>query len=380
VRNDFFGGFGAEGDAPGQGIWALVSHYHITQDKSWLERVYPAIRRKCEWLFKMRRTDKPIQVVTDNPVLAFGQADRFLGIICIPSQDGIIHGTMDFGITYSVGFVNHWALCGLRSAAYAAAELGLIADATVYVAEADELQACLEKFIPSHPEYFEVERTANSLLWPTHAWENQPGFVEAPFNAWWAKNRGSADSDYQPELYWLYFEFAQAHNALLLGQRERALRVVDYRLKHQDLPGLYGWREGKDGVGMDNVIHGVTLFGQLRGCQKYESVTPHGWSQAELWLLQRALLVEEYQNKLLLFAGVPDHWLKPGAHLGFEKLPTWFGKISASLDVSADGKTAQITVRGIATGTPVRVLLPGVQVEENSGLANQISLTVNLNQ
>jgi hypothetical protein len=178
----------------------------------------------------------------------------------------------------------------------------------------------------------------------------------------------------------LYFEFAQAHNALLLGQRERAWRVVEYRLKNQDLPGLYGWREGKDGVGMENVINGVTLFRQLRGCQKYESVTPHGWSQAELWLLQRAMLVEEYQNKLLLFAGVPDHWLKPGAHIGFEKLPTWFGKVSASLNVSADGKTAQITICDVAPGTQIRVLLPGNQVEVNSGSQNKLSLNLTLNK
>jgi hypothetical protein len=380
VRNDFFGGFGAEGDAPGEGIWALVSHYHITQDKNWLEKVYPAIRRKCEWLFKMRRTDKPIQVVTDNPVLAFFQGDRFLGIICVAARDGIIRGTMDMGVTYSAGFVNHWALCGLRSAAYAATEMGYLADAAAYNAEADELQACLEKYIKNNPDYFSHERTANSLLWPTHAWENKPGFVEEPFNAWWAKNRGSAESDYLPELYWLYFEFAQAHNALLLGQRERAWRVVEYRLKNQDLPGLYGWREGKDGVGMENVINGVTLFRQLRGCQKYESVTPHGWSQAELWLLQRAMLVEEYQNKLLLFAGVPDHWLKPGAHIGFEKLPTWFGKVSASLNVSADGKTAQITICDVAPGTQIRVLLPGNQVEVNSGSQNKLSLNLTLNK
>lgn len=365
-RNDFFGGFGAEGDAPGQGIWALVSHYRITRDRSWLERVYPAIRRKCEWLFRMRRTDKPIQVVTDNPVLSFFQADRFLGVICVPSTDGIIHGTMDGGISYSVGFVNHWALNGLRCASFAASELGFLADATAYKNEADELQACLEAYIQKTPSYFEYERTANSLLWPTHAWENKPDFVLEPFNRWWKTNRGSADSDYLPELYWLYFEFAQAHNALLLGQRDRAWRVIEYRLNHQDLPGLYGWREGKDGVGMDNVINGVTLFRQLRGCQKYDSVTPHGWSQAELWLLQRALLVEEYQDKLLLFSGVPDHWLKPGGHISLRNFPTWFGTISTSLDISADGKSAHVRLSGTTPGTQVRVVLPGSEIEMNT--------------
>ncbi len=363
VRNDFFGGFGAEGDAPGEGIWALVSHYRITRDKHWLERVYPAIRRKCEWLFKMRRTTQSIQVITDNPVLPFTQANRLLGLICQPASAGIIHGTMDSGIAYSVGFVNHWALNGLRCAAYAASELGFLADVAAYSAEAADLETCLVEFIQHHPDYFEHERTANSLLWPTHAWESNPGYVEEPFNRWWAKNRGSGDSDYQPELYWLYFEYAQAHNALLLGQRERAFRVVRYRLQHQDLPGLYGWREGMDGVGMDNIINGVTLIRQLRGCQKFDCITPHGWSQAEMWLLQRGILVEEWQDGLLLFAGVPESWLKPGGRVGFHGLPTWYGKVTAALQVSQDGRSARVEVSGMEPGTLIRIRLPHGQVE-----------------
>jgi hypothetical protein len=143
-------------------------------------------------------------------------------------------------------------------------------------------------------------------LWPSHAWEDHLTAAESSFNAWWAKYRGADDAEYQPEKYWLYFEMAQAHNALLLGQRERAWRVIDYRLRQQDLPGLYGWREGGEGVGTENAVHGVTLINQLRGCQKLESITPHGWSQSEMWLLQRAALVEEWQDGLLLFAGIPE--------------------------------------------------------------------------
>ena len=79
ARNDFFGGFGAEGDAPGQGIWTIVQHYRLTRDRAWLERQYPAIQRKCDWLRRMRRAEGPIQVVTDTPELAFQHASRAAG-------------------------------------------------------------------------------------------------------------------------------------------------------------------------------------------------------------------------------------------------------------------------------------------------------------
>ena len=35
-------------------------------------------------------------------------------------------------ITYALGWVNHWALCGLREAAYAARELAFISDVVAY--------------------------------------------------------------------------------------------------------------------------------------------------------------------------------------------------------------------------------------------------------
>ena len=376
ARNDFFGGFGAEGDAPGQGIWALVQHHRLTADRPWLEQVYPAIRRKCEWLFRMRRADGPIQIVVDTPTLAYTHAERTSGVICAAARDGIITGSMDHRIDHSVGWVNHWALCGLREAAHAARLLGHLADAIAYEAEAEQLMAVIERFAERVPGFFAHDRTVNSLLWPTRAWERTPDRVEDRFDDWWRANRGTA-GEFKPEPYWLYFEFAQAHNALLLGQRERAWDVIGYRMRHQDVPGLYGWREGGAGVGTRNATQGVTLFNQLRGCHRFDDITPHGWSQAEMWLLQRAVLVEEWQGGLLLFAGVPSDWLTPGARVAFRDWPTWYGRVTAELRVDEEGKRATITATGIAAGTRVEARVtdhPVVLV----GTGGTLSVAVNL--
>src|SRR5690606_38446191 len=154
VRNDFFGGFGAEGDAPGQGIWAIVQHYRITQDKGWLNEVYPAIRGRCDWLFRRRRAQEPIQVGVDTPVRAFTRAERAAGVICMAAREGIIMGTMEHGVTYALGWVNHWALCGLREAAYAARELGFVSDAVAYDNEAAALFEALAAFAQRTPAFF----------------------------------------------------------------------------------------------------------------------------------------------------------------------------------------------------------------------------------
>lgn len=377
TRHDFFGGFGPEGDAPGQGIWALVQHYRITRDRAWLERIYPAIRRKCEWLFRMRRATEPMQVVGDTPVLAFVHAERTAGVICVAAQDGLIQGVMDHGVDHAVGWVNHWALCGLREAAHAAQELGFIADACAYAAEATVLWTALHRLAFTHPAFFQAERTVASLLWPTRAWEEDPTTALAGFNAWWERRHGRSDG-YQPEPYWLYFEFAQAHQALILGQRERAWRIIEHRLAYPDLPGLYGWREGGEGVGTRNAVCGGTLLPLLRGCQRFESVTPHGWAQAEMWLLQRAVLVEEWRDGLLFFAGVPAHWIAPGALIAFRRFPTHYGTVSGELAVVASGRAAHVTLTGAAPGTPVRIALPGRPVIERPSVGEELSFVITL--
>jgi len=169
----------------------------------------------------------------------------------------------------------------------------------------------------------------NSLLWPTRAWEHEPGAIAATFDAWWLEQRGTTDA-FLPEPLWLYFEFAQAHNALLLGQVGRAWDVLDYRLRHQDVPGLYGWREGGNGEGTRNAIRGVTLFHQLRGCQRFDDIAPHGWSQAEMWLLQRAVLVEEcvIGEEISIDAVVRDGSIPP------ELTRRWAAEVAASADQS----------------------------------------------
>lgn len=376
ARNDFFGGFGAEGDAPGQGIWALVEHYRVTRDRDWLRGVYPAILRKCDWLFRMRRAEAPIQVVSDTPVLSFTHSHRASGVICLAARDGIIRGTMDHGVEHALGWVNHWALRGLRDAAYAATVLGEAEDAARYTHEADELNAALERYADAHPDFFGHERTVNSLLWPTRAWEDRTERIAAGFDRWWQEFRGDAET-YRPEPYWLYFEFAQAHNALLLGQPERAWQVLRYRLEHQDLPGLYGYREGGAGVGTRNAVHGVTLIGQLRGCHKlFHSITPHGWSASELWLLQRAMLVEEWRDGLLLFAGVPREWLRPNGRIAFRAFPTAFGTVDGTLEIDAAGRSATATLSGVEPGTDVTVRLAGH--EATATARNLLGVTMNL--
>jgi hypothetical protein len=183
--------------------------------------------------------------------------------------------------------------------------------------------------------------------------------------AWWNSKR-LKDGVFQPEPYWLYFELAQAHNALLLGELEPVWQVLDYRLANQDVPGLFGWREGGEGIGTNNATEGVTLIPLLRGCHRFDNITPHGWSHAEMWLLQRAVLVEDWRDGLLLFAGVPAKWLQPNNEISFRDFPTSHGTVSARLTVSPDGTFAHISIEGAAPVTPLHIVVRGRRVEASA--------------
>jgi hypothetical protein len=69
------------------------------------------------------------------------------------------------------------------------------------------------------------------------------------------------------------------------------------------------------------------------------------------------------QRGLLLFAGVPEEWLTPGARVAFRDFPTWYGAAVAELAVNSDGKSASVTLTGVAEATPVTVALPHVKVQ-----------------
>ena len=376
VRQDFFGGFCAEADAPGQGIWALVQHYRITRDRAWLERVYPAIQRKVDYLFRMRRTNEPIQIVQDCAVLPFMHAYRNAGVICAPAKNGIIMGVMDLKIRE--GQTNQWALCGLQEAAYAARELGREVDVRSYETEAQELRDALWRYIQSEPRYFEFERNVNSLVWPTRAWESETEKVTPGFEAWWARERGD-EATYIPERWWLHFELGQIHNALLLGLRQSAWLGLKYRLDHQDVPGLYGWREYGGGFEeAGNAVNGVSLIKQLRGCHRFDQITPHGWCASEMWLLQRGMLVEEWKGELVLFGGVPAEWLTPGARIAFRNWVTWYGKVSAELIIEDNGHQARIHALGIDPNTPVRISLPSGDRVITPTADGKVSMTIEI--
>ena len=106
----------------------------------------------------------------------------------------------------------------------------------VFAAEATALRTALHRHIPGSQERLCVranERDVVAAIWPCEWSSPEEEAVRRVFNAWWHTTR-CPNGVYNPERLWTYFPVGEAHNYLLLGQRERAWqthRVVLCRIR-----------------------------------------------------------------------------------------------------------------------------------------------------
>lgn len=313
---DAFGGFGAEGDGPSEGIWILSEHYLMTRSLDFLRDVWPHIERKADLLITMLHTDVPIKMHSDmrTPQNALAPDSD---LMCLPSDDGLIMGRMDGH--FPIVWINSYAYLGLTRAALCAEALEL--SGSRFAREAEALRATL---VRRAPELFNKnDRDTNSAFWPTGWASRDNPDVQRGFEDFW-QNVRCPNGVYTPEPMWTYFEAGQAHNYMLLGQRERAVQTMEHFLAHHIAPGLYTYSEGNSDE------NSSLQWQRTRGWDQIRYVTPHGWTAAELFLFLRDALLREDGEALVLGSGVPEAWMQQP--FSVRGLPTHFGAVSYSYD------------------------------------------------
>ena len=315
-----FGGFGAEGDGASQLIWLISEHYLMTGDLDFLRDNFPHIQRNADLLFRMRRATAPVfgrtEIRTPEMMLQ-AQAD----LMAAPAKDDLIMGRMDWH--FPRFWINGWAYFALTRAALCAEALGL--DGEGYRREAAEILEALNKLKPA--EFGDDERDFNSAFWPT-AWASPDDeIITERFGHFWDTVRFPGGT-HSPEREWTYFEAGQAHNQMILGDRDRTWVSIEYFLSTHTAPGLYTYHEG---IGDENTS---LQWQRSRGWDTIRHVTPHGWTSAELFLLLRDALIRELPGgALAVGTGIPDRWLDED--FSVRGLPSHFGLVDLEYDAAA---------------------------------------------
>jgi hypothetical protein len=331
----FSGGFGAEADAPGEGIWALVSHAQITQDFAWLAPHFSQIQRRVEWLERMIEADAPVRHVGENRLPAYGDTPG-VNLLCLASQNGLIRGRMDW---HSPDFyLNCWAVAGFRLAAQAAGELGKHTLARAWADRADRLEDALAKhLLPTYGN----ERDPIVAPHPTSALAGHRADLRAKFETWFRTHRLGPDGMRRAERLWTYFEVAQIHNAFRLGLDDLAWTSLDGLLGEG---GTASWDVSAFGEGLPGGAeflpyrNGEGRRGWLDLQTAQAGNMPHGWTAAEWILLLRDLFVRDDGDRLVLGPHIARAWRLPGARFGARDLPTRFGLVSYLATVGDDGE------------------------------------------
>ncbi|MEN8254929.1 MAG: hypothetical protein ABFR33_05605 [Verrucomicrobiota bacterium] len=309
-------------------LWVIDRHHQLTGDEAWLREQWPKVKAAVGYIESMR-----------NGTLATPDS---------PSSGLMPAGYSDGGLNRDDEYTNtYWVLVGLKSAAEMALRLGMTEQ---HAAWSDLYAAMMASYRKAAQRDLHEDGFGNKML-PipmTRPLANKPQKAQWAFchavhpGEIFAKDdavmlgtmNNLVDNEREGLVYgtgwetegvWNYFGSFYAHAFLWLGEGEKAAQTT-YAFGNHASP-LGAWREEQNVVGEP-----IRLRNEM----------PHNWASAEFIRSVYNLVVFERDDELHLFEGLPTAWLKPGATLEINGAVTRFGKISLTLQVSDDGKTATL--------------------------------------
>ena len=253
----------------------------------------------------MLAATEPVRKPYFGPIVPAHTNRDDLDLVCDAAKDGLIAGRMDW--QRPILFVNAVSYRGLRSAAELAERQEKTADANGWRDRAADLrQAWAKVFCGLYPAWIVSDREV----------------YQKKLSEWRAKSHDDEDRLKDKPL-WTYFNVAEAHQWLALGQPDKARNDLRWFWENQASPGLFTWWEGK---GEENTFH---RWEQARGWVAPSNVMPHYWTAAEMLLLQIDMLASLDESgsepTLIIGAGIPKEWLD--MTMSAKGLSTRLGKV-----------------------------------------------------
>lgn len=303
AKRDFFGGFGAEADAPGLGLWAMGVVSRGLNDRALDQDLWPHVYRKAQLVEQLATATTRIRADFEGPLLP---QYKHLGlsearIVADPSEAGLINGRMDWHRPRL--YLTAISIRGLAEAARIARRLDQQTKAQEWDAMGERLAAAYRAAIVGRIGASELkdDRTLMVALDPTQAAKGVPALEQALQLRW--GNTHNSDGSFKHRPLWTYFELAIARQWLRLGAPDRTWATVKWLWENSPSPGLYSLWES------DHEENSSGRWDFVRGWVNPPHVTPHYWASAEMVLTQIAMLAYADNATVFIGAGVPAAWL-----------------------------------------------------------------------
>lgn len=350
AENDFFGGFGSEGDAPGSAINALTEVAFLLNDPEYFKWVWPHIKRKLAIIDEMMNADTNIYKNFVGPLVPPLEADiKRRKLICLKTADsGVIMGTMD--LHFPALYITSISYRGLVQASRLAGYFKENELASECVEKAAKLQAAWRRNF-GKPKY-DNERNFMISIWPSWMTNKSNALFKEKILAKHTEDWGDGNEPKERPL-WTYFSVSEAHQWLFMDEPDYTWKTMHYFWNNQCAPGFYTYWEGN---GEENTFR---QWEHYRGWLQPKYVTPHYWTASEMTLLQLDMLVYVNESKpdfeLVIGAGVPAEWLTK--YMSVKNYRTKTGMVSWEYK----NNTLNVTVKGAVKKYAVRA---GVNFEK----------------
>jgi hypothetical protein len=314
-----------EHDSDGELIYTIAEYYRFTRDVGLVHALWPHVVRAAESIAAMRA-----QRLGDD----YAQGDRlkFRGLL----PESISHEGYASRPVHSY-WDDFFALRGLKDAAALAAVLADDARASQFGAVRDafrldllaSIQRVMEEkgldYLPASADLGDFDPTSTAIaVSPGGELPHLPrAALERTFERYWDHVRPRLDGTWQGEAYTAY-EFRNVEVLVRLGQRERALQLLQSLVADQRPRGWHVWPE---------------ITWRDPTLPRFIGDMPHGWIGSCFLHALRSLFVYEREedDALVLAAGIAPAWLADGSGIELKRLPTHHGVLSYAIARAADG-------------------------------------------
>lgn len=319
-----------EFDSQGQFVHMVYEYYRYSDDEAFLQKMYPRVMEALRFLQELRERRATAEY-RDDP-----EKREFYNILP-PSRS---HEGYWLAHSYWDDF---WALKGWRDGELIAEEMGETADAEWMRDQYEELKTgvyasiarVVEKYginyVPGCAEKgdFDATSTAVGIVFCDEL-DNMPQPETGnTFDRFFTELSDRFEDDAQ--YVFTPYEIRTVLAFLFMGQKERAIKLLDFLIDCRRPPGWYHLAE---------VVHSGYRF----PC--YIGDMPHTWVGAGVINSIRGLFFYEDGETLVVGAGVKPEWVEGENSIRIADAPTRYGRVN--LEMRNDGGSVVIELSGDA--------------------------------
>ncbi|MHB8972049.1 MAG: beta-L-arabinofuranosidase domain-containing protein [Pirellulaceae bacterium] len=332
-------------------LWTCVRHAMLTQDKAWLQSVWPQLEQAAGYIQALRKQSLEDDTPLDDGLNPPGEIDGGL------SGQATGYKRPEFSNV-------HWNLLGLHAFIQAAHWLGKADAAALWQKEYDDLYATFRQAAARDVQADEQGHSyvpifmANEgqelpqrgqwtfchAVYPGQIFAQDDPLVASTLAMLQATEREGMvyGTGWDATGIWNYFASFYGHAWLWQGNGRKAAQTL-YAFANHASPTLL-WREEQ------------SLSGEPF---KKVGDMPHNWASAEFVRLVIHLLALDRGDELHLLEGLPREWMRPAMVTRLDGVATPFGPLDMTVVTDDQGKTATLTVKPLAANcTAIVVHLP----------------------